>query len=537
MTTPPFITNELINTINFDLFKEFFINENDNTTQEFFSKSGKEHYKLLSYLSTLYNNVSILDIGTHRGSSALALSYNKTNTIITFDIVDNVINPLIKNKENIKFNFDNLFEEEPRQKWKDTILSSPFILLDVDPHNGFMEIDFYNYLKDIGYNGFVICDDIWFFKDMRDNFWYKIPDEYKYDITKYGHWSGTGVFTFNKDINFFKYDISNWTLVTAYFNLTKCPDASIEINKRDDNYYMSSSKSTLSLDCNLVIYCDSESLKEIKKYRPSRLDNKTIYYIQEFDDFKFNEKDILTFKDYRIKINDNRIKFAYHFDNRNTASYYLFCMSRYIMLKNIITHNPFKSTHFGWINFCIERMGFKNLIHLNEALSVNREKFSTCYIDYIPKTLIDNTPEYFIRGRCSLCSGFFTGNNYYMYKVCDLIEQKFLQYLQLGYGHADEQLYSPVYFENPELFEVYFGDYHQMITNYVYIYDAPEPPIYNFIRNSFKHENYKLCFQACNFVYKSYCLGKTNMGDNWLNELKTYYMNTLQKLIETKIIV
>jgi hypothetical protein len=33
-------------------------------------------------------------------------------------------------------------------------------------------------------------------------------------------------------------------------------------------------------------------------------------------------------------------------------------------------------------------MGFKNLIRLEEALAVNRDKFSTCYIDYIPEKLM-----------------------------------------------------------------------------------------------------------------------------------------------------
>jgi hypothetical protein len=28
---------------------------------------------------------------------------------------------------------------------------------------------------------------------MRNNFWYKIEDQYKYDLTEYGHWSGTGI--------------------------------------------------------------------------------------------------------------------------------------------------------------------------------------------------------------------------------------------------------------------------------------------------------------------------------------------------------
>jgi hypothetical protein len=62
-----------------------------------------------------------------------------------------------------------------------------------------MEIDFYNYLKSINYAGFVICDDILYFKDMREQFWSKLNQSDCYDYTKLGHWSGTGIITFKRD--------------------------------------------------------------------------------------------------------------------------------------------------------------------------------------------------------------------------------------------------------------------------------------------------------------------------------------------------
>jgi hypothetical protein len=506
-----------------EYYQKIVINEND-----IYKNPGDQHYKLLSYFSTLFNNSNIIDIGTHKGHSSIALSYNKTNTIYTFDIVDNV-ETSYKSIDNIKYNYDNLFDTiEIREKWREIILSCPFIFLDVDPHNGKMEYDFINYLQSIDYKGFIICDDIWYFKEMRDNFWYKIDDKFKYDLTNLGHWSGTGIITFNENIKFDKNDNSNWTLVTAYFNLTKCIDASEEITKRDSNYYFSHAYSTLSLPYNLVIYCDEESYCKIKELRPHFLQDKTEYIVCHFEDFKFTKsgnKLKENFSDYRKKIISNRIKYPYHFDNRNTASYYLFCMSRYTMLKETIKNNKFKSTYFCWINFCIERMGFKNLIKLDEALSVKRDKFSTCYIDYIPESLVNNLSEYFQWGRCSMCSGFFTGNDKYMYEVCDLIEDKFLEYLEKGYGHADEQLYSPVYFENPQLFEQYYGDYNQMITNYVYTYDAPETPIYIFIKNSYENSNYTKCYEACKFVFNSWALGKCEINTDCLYNLFFYYMN------------
>jgi hypothetical protein len=488
---------------------------------DFYKTPGDQHYRLLAYLSSLFDNKHIIEIGTHVGESSIALSYNKNNTIYTFDIIDKVPQDK-KQVDNIKFIIaDIMTDHETREKWKDIILSSAFIFLDVDPHNGFMEYDFYLFLKENNYDGFVICDDIWYFKQMRDNFWYKIPYEYRYDISHLGHWSGTGILTFNPKYKFHKNDNSDWTLVTAYFNLTKCSDASEEICKRDKSYYFSHALSTLNLPYNLLIYCDSESYEQILQIRPEHLREKTVYKIIEFDDIMINEK---SFNNYRDIINENRKKNPYYFDNRNTASYYLFCMSRYIMLRETIETNPFSSTHFCWINFCIERMGYNNLKYLDEVLAVKRDKFSTCYIDYIPYELIKDIKEYYKWGRCSMCSGFFTGNKDYMYKVCGLIIDKFLYYLSLGYGHADEQLYSPVYFENLDLFEHYYGDYQQMITNYKYIYECPQTPVRCFINNSFRYNNFNKCIECCEFILNSLQLNKCHLNNDYMNSLMEKYV-------------
>lgn len=521
------ITPNNISTVNFETAFGSFV---EIGSPEFYERPGDQHYRLLSYFSTLFNNVNILDIGSHRGYSALALSYNRSNRIHSFDIVDNIV-PSIKTVDSIKFYNADLFNHAVFNSYVPLILSCPFIFLDVDPHNGKMEIELYRFLKEIDYAGFVICDDIWYFKEMRDHFWYQVPDSERYDLTAVGHWSGTGIVSFSPEIAFDKRDNSNWTLVTAYFNLTKCPDASREIAARDANYYFEHAVSTLSLPYNLVIYCDEESLPKIRSVRPAYLADKTRYVVRQFDALAFDQflisdsgnTNTKTFADHRQTIIANREKHPYNFDNRNTASYYLFCLSRYMMLKETITENTFGSTHFAWINFCIERMGYKNVVHLDEGLSVKRDKFSTCYIDYIPESLVQNTHEYYRWGRCSMCSGFFTGSAHYMYRVCDLIEKKFLTYLDQGYGHADEQLYSPVYFENPELFEHYYGDYQQMVANYRYIYDAPEPPIYNFITRSFEHGNYAKCLEACEFVLRSHFLGKCRINREWMDRLYQKY--------------
>ena len=189
------LTEELINKINYD---EFFIENNKiiDKALDFYGKPGKEHYRLLSYLSSLYDNCNIIDIGTHEGYSALALSYNSTNTVYTFDIEKFIIDENIINKNNINFIIENIFNGDDNiihDKWKELILNSKFIFLDMEPHMGIMEYNFYLFLLKNNYSGFLICDDIWYFKEMRDNFWYKLNQDYCYDLTEFGHWSGTGI--------------------------------------------------------------------------------------------------------------------------------------------------------------------------------------------------------------------------------------------------------------------------------------------------------------------------------------------------------
>jgi hypothetical protein len=368
-----------------------------------------------------------------------------------------------------------------RQNWEQRLLASPLIFLDIDPHDGSMEFEFYNWLKDNNYKGILILDDIWYFKGMRDNLWTKISD-IKHDVTSLGHWSGTGIVDFSNSVEFENKNTDNWTLVTSYFDLTKEKDASDEINKRSFSHYLNNIKSTMCVEQNLVVFCEEDVKSIIENLRPLHLREKTKYIIMNFNDF-----DIVKTRD---KISQNRKEKPYYFDKRNTPSYYLFCMLRYVMINKIIEENPFSSTHFGWINICIERMGWKNVANINNALSLYRNKFSTCYIDYQPKELVENYSEYFKFGRCGMCSGFFTARADYFKQFNNLILECFYDCLEKGYGHADEQLYSIVYFKNPDIFEHYYGDYQEMITNYNGVVDNIDGTISHIIKNSYHNKNY-----------------------------------------------
>ena len=156
-----------------------------------------EHYALLCYLSTKFNNATILDLGTWAGWSAVSIAQNPSNKIITYDIVDHLnrsqrgvcIRDQFNTYSNIERRMIDVRTEKP-----EVIKSATLLILDIDPHDGLQETDFTKYLTSINYEGFVLCDDIYFNEGMK-NWWNSITQP-KYDLTDIAHHtgqSGTGL--------------------------------------------------------------------------------------------------------------------------------------------------------------------------------------------------------------------------------------------------------------------------------------------------------------------------------------------------------
>lgn len=154
--------------------KEFgFISKNDDT------------FKLLIFFASLYKNEILLDLGTNVGQSALALrAQSNDNIIISYDIVKNPI-PYENKYGNIIFRLGDVNTEHPS-----ILKNSKFMYLDIDPHDGRQEIMFIQKLKDINYQGMVMCDDIHLNIGM-EYFWNNVTEE-KIDLSEIGHKHPTG---------------------------------------------------------------------------------------------------------------------------------------------------------------------------------------------------------------------------------------------------------------------------------------------------------------------------------------------------------
>lgn len=157
----------------------------DQEAANFFnSEAGKEHYKLLAYLSLVLDNIEISDIGTYKGCSALALSCNPSNKVYSYDISD--MNKVIGGCDNIEFRII-------KESFSKDILKSKLICLDTI-HDGIHEKEVLDFLIKNNWKGILILDDIHHYPE-QNKLWNSIKLR-KEDITHLGHWSGTGIIYF-----------------------------------------------------------------------------------------------------------------------------------------------------------------------------------------------------------------------------------------------------------------------------------------------------------------------------------------------------
>jgi predicted O-methyltransferase YrrM len=177
--------------INFNTNSKFFLSIPSIANNSYFSdRAGNEHYRLLSFVSNLFDNISIFDVGTHCGWSSFALASNQKNRIVSYDVDNSMLKKeIFSHIKNIEFKL-GLAHLDSR------LLLSDIILLDV-AHDGVYEKIFLDFLIQNNYKGVLLVDDIYLNNEMLE-FWASIKFN-KTDISKFGHISGTGFVDFSNE--------------------------------------------------------------------------------------------------------------------------------------------------------------------------------------------------------------------------------------------------------------------------------------------------------------------------------------------------
>jgi len=168
-----------------------FVEWNQRGFEYFNQEPGREIYKLLAYLSCEIKCKKIIDIGTYMGFSSVALAYDDSKEVHSFDVHnwfpdDDTVTAT--SKDNIEFHICDCVDE-----LSGLLEDCRLVLIDID-HMGDGEAEILDVLRREGLKGYAILDNINVNNQMKE-LWASIKED-KLDISSVGHWVGTGIVCF-----------------------------------------------------------------------------------------------------------------------------------------------------------------------------------------------------------------------------------------------------------------------------------------------------------------------------------------------------
>ena len=158
-----------------------------------------EHYRLLAALVKLLQPKRVLEIGTFRGMSALALKkfLPVAGKITTFDIVpwesvsDTFLRPEDFEDDRLQQQIGDLSDAAAFELHRSLIQETELLFVD-GPKDGVFERKLLRQLETVDFHQplLLVMDDIRFWNMLAT--WHEI-ERPKLDLTSFGHWSGTGL--------------------------------------------------------------------------------------------------------------------------------------------------------------------------------------------------------------------------------------------------------------------------------------------------------------------------------------------------------
>ena len=99
-------------------------------------------------------------------------------------------------------------------------------------------------------------------------------------------------------------------------------------------------------------------------------------------------------------------------------------------------------------------------------------------------------------GPCAIATTAYTIEASYVDKLYNIVMNVFHEQLFEGYGHADEQVMTYCYDKHPEIFNLYYGDYYSIFTNYHKSNQDQGTIFYCFIQNALRCNRKDLAIDA-----------------------------------------
>jgi hypothetical protein len=256
--------------------------------------------------------------------------------------------------------------------------------------------------------------------------------------------------------------LPNCTMVTACYSFKH-----IHPGARSVEELQQSVIGTLDIPAYMVVYCDQYMAPFVTKYRADQgMASITVVRQIEYED-------IWSYQ-FLPTVKENREKYWPTMDARTNSETHLITCNKFDFVERTILDNPFPTTRFAWIDGCLdpkikkicEDYSHAKMLRLLYNIS---DKFHVQILNVCDKRFKEPEAkhEFYNQYRWIVCGGFFTCGAEIGLRVLARLKEIVTETTLAGYGHGEEMFYLEVLDEFYEEMDRSYGDYGQIIDNFI----------------------------------------------------------------------
>ena len=237
-------------------------------------------------------------------------------------------------------------------------------------------------------------------------------------------------------------------------NTTRC-----SLNHNLDKYLNLANKFILTLPYPLVIFTDlDDNTTELINNQRAGFKEKTYICKKPFEEtYFYKDKDILPELQNKFTILNGNTQ-------HETPFYIILNNNKFDFIESAINLNPFNSNHFIWMDYGINHVA-QNREIIHEWINKIPDKIKQLCIN----PYVEDTPqkEHFKLIYHNMAGGLFSGSKENLLNYSSLFKKKTDEIYKNGWYQIDEAVMTMVNRENPDLFDLFYGDYQGIISNFL----------------------------------------------------------------------
>ncbi len=240
------------------------------------------------------------------------------------------------------------------------------------------------------------------------------------------------------------------TFVSAVYNLVR-RDGTV---RRSPEVLLQHGAYLLSLPVPLVLFVDPEFEEPCwEARRRLGLEALTRVVVRPLDEFDLAAL-VPLLPRFRMAVNVDSVV-------KETPWFQVLMWSKFDMVAEAIESNPFGTEHFAWLDFAVAHVAVPPLTPPGPS-----EKIAMLEMMPVAPSEVEDRAEFYCYERGRMAGGFFWGSGEALLHLRSRFSAELAAALALGLRPNEQMVLSLLSALEPDLFEMYYGDYAQILLNW-----------------------------------------------------------------------